>query len=804
MKALRIIIAIGLLGALSLQSEETLDHPAGWAFQPVRSTADILSANKNAGTGTSQSVPDGGSLIDFLLEMEREKAGVSVAAEASPGILLRRVYLDLAGYPPSWDAIQSFTENPSEAEYLKIVDQLLSSPQYGERLGRRFLDIWRYADWYGLGEQLRNSQKHIWRWREYVVDSLNADKGYDQMIVEMLAADELYPGDWEKSVATGFLARNYYLFNRDTWLDDTLEHTFKAFLGLTLNCAKCHDHKYDPISQKDYYQMRAFFEPHQARLDPAPGELNYESDGLPRVYDAHPETPTFLYIRGDTKNPDTEHPLSPALPAVFQKEIEIHPINLPAEIYHPGLRDYVLETQRNQSQQKIESIQSEKDKLLNDEPESVDSKEWRLWDIRRQILEASQALAEANYSSWMARRNADEKRLNSTNSSSQGPDWFARQAHLAEKRLAYRTADLAWLKGRKSVLEADVNDENNFKKIRQSEEDLRKSRQEQERVWTLALKDPEPSYTPLREGKKAPEGPDETAESQALPFPSISTGRRLALAQWMASKENPLTARVAVNHLWTRHFGRPLVPNVFDFGNNSPAPTHPDLLDALADEFMQDGWSLKNLTRRMVTSQAYRLQSSNKNAPNNSLSNDPENRFYWRMNPVRMQSQAIRDSLLTLSDEIDWTLGGPPVEPQKQAESRRRGLYLHHSRDDLNRFQVLFDEANVLECYRREESIVPQQALGLVNSRESESAAQGITRALQQSLGEVSDREWIQESFIFLLGYAPTEEESVICEDQLSEFHQLALDAGAADPVTRSRTRLVHALLNHNDFITRR
>jgi hypothetical protein len=206
----------------------------------------------------------------------------------------------------------------------------------------------------------------------------------------------------------------------------------------------------------------------------------------------------------------------------------------------------------------------------------------------------------------------------------------------------------------------------------------------------------------------------------------------------------------------------------------------------------------------MVTSQAYRLQSSNKNAPSNSLSNDPENRWYWRMNPIRMQSQALRDSLLTLSDEIDWTIGGPPVEPQKQAESRRRGLYFHHSRDDLNRFQVLFDEANILECYRREESIVPQQALGLVNSRESERAAQGITRALQQNLGQVSDEEWIQESFVFLLGYAPTEEESLICEEQLSEFHKIALDADAADPVTRSRTRLVHALLNHNDFITRR
>lgn len=174
------------------------------------------------------------------------------------------------------------------------------------------MDVWRYTDWYGLGKQLRYSQKHIWHWRDWIVESLNADKGYDRMILEMLAADELAPTDRDSLRATGFLARNYFLFNRTTWLDNTIEHTSKAFLGLTMNCTKCHDHKYDPLTQVDYYRMRAFFEPYQVRLDAAPGETDLEKDGLARVYDAHPQAPTYLFIHGDANGRTRAEAFRPA------------------------------------------------------------------------------------------------------------------------------------------------------------------------------------------------------------------------------------------------------------------------------------------------------------------------------------------------------------------------------------------------------------------------------------------------------------------------------------------------------------
>ena len=234
---------------------------------------------------------------------------------ADPRVWLRRVSIDLIGLPPTREEIEAFVIDESTDAQGKVVARLLDSPQYGERWGRHWMDIWRYSDWWGLGADVRNSQKHIWHWRDWIVESLNADKGYDQMLREMLAADELYPDDPDRLRASGFLARQYFKFNRTSWLDETVEHTSKAMLGLTFNCAKCHDHKYDPIAQVDYYRLRAVFEPYQVRTDAVPGELDFEKDGLPRAFDCNLDAPTYVHIRGDDRNPDKAHPLTPGFPA---------------------------------------------------------------------------------------------------------------------------------------------------------------------------------------------------------------------------------------------------------------------------------------------------------------------------------------------------------------------------------------------------------------------------------------------------------------------------------------------------------
>src|SRR3954463_6519578 len=244
--------------------------------------------------------------IDAFVAVEHRARGLQPRPEAPRSVLLRRVYLDLIGLTPTIEEQRAFEADTSVDAYEKVVDRLLDDPRYGERWARHWMDIWRYSDWAGWsdGNQIRDSKPHIWRWRDWIVESLNGDKGYDRMVVEMLAADELAPEDTNSLRATGFLVRNYKMLSREQWLEDTVKHTSQAFLGVTMGCGKCHDHMYDPFSQAEYYQMRAIFEPHQVRTDRMPGQLDTSKDGLVRAYDTSTNAPTFFFVRGDERRPD--------------------------------------------------------------------------------------------------------------------------------------------------------------------------------------------------------------------------------------------------------------------------------------------------------------------------------------------------------------------------------------------------------------------------------------------------------------------------------------------------------------------
>jgi hypothetical protein len=313
-----------------------------------------------------------------------------------------------------------------------------------------------------------------------------------------------------------------------------------------------------------------------------------------------------------------------------------------------------------------------------------------------------------------------------------------------------------------------------------------------------ALETPGESYNSLRGSLKTLENNLESEASRNKPFPVSSSGRRSALARWMTNRGNPLTARVAVNHVWAHHFGRPLVPSIFDFGRKGQPPTHPELLDWLAVEFMDSGWSMKHLHRLMVTSEAYRLSSAGAGAEENRKV-DPENRSYWRMNSVRMEAEVIRDSLLHLAGDLDLTTGGPSIPVN--AASTRRSLYFVHSHNDHQRFLSIFDDAPVLECYRRAESIVPQQALALQNSRLALTSAEKITARLNGP-ALASDAEFVRAAFGLILGDTPTAKEQSESVEALRELHALAVREKRPDPQGRARTTLVSALLNHNDFVT--
>ncbi len=653
--------------------------------------------------------------IDAFVAAKWAEQGLPPVPPADKRILLRRVSLDLVGVPPSPGETAAFLKDASPDAYEKLVDRLLASPQYGERWGRHFLDIWRYSDWWGLGAELRNSQKHIWHWRDWTVESFNADLGYDEMIRQMLAADELYPTDAKKLRATGFLARSYFLFNRSTWLEDTVEHTSKGFLGLTFNCAKCHDHKYDPTSQVNYYQFRAFFEPYQVRTDFVNGELDVEKAGLPRAFDCNLDARTFLFIRGDERNPDKARAIVPALPVYLAPNgLKIAAVKLPVEAYAPGLRPDIIAAHRKQAEAKL-------------------------------------AAAE--------RGTASLRGLMALAPPAAGWPRSERQA----KALAVARAEL-------------------------------------DKVSQAAAHPGDPKFA-LRGSVKSRENNLESDASRAKPFPTTSSGRRTALANWIADRTNPLTARVAVNHLWMRHFGQPLVATVFDFGRKGTPPTHPELLDWLAVELMEHRWSLKHLHRLMVTSRVYRLSSSTKDAETN-VSRDEANRWQWRMNPQRMQAHTVRDNLLHLAGELDSAMGGPPVPLAQQETSRRRAMYFFHSHNDHHKFLDLFDDANVLECYRRSESIVPQQGLALWNSGFALRMAGKITERLQKQLGSADDAAFARGAFELVLGTSPTPEELTISLESLEELRTALKSLPEAERTRRARMQLVQALVNHNDFVT--
>ncbi len=262
------------LGAPSPADEVIMDSPSEhWAYQsPVKSELP-----KNVPQ------PWAANPIDSLTFDEWRNVGLVPVEFADPATILRRLHFDVTGLPPTLEDQRSFLADPSDDAWRERVDRLLADPAYGENWARYWMDVWRYSDWDGYKDELRGSQRHIWHWRDWIVESLNADKGYDAMTREMIAGDEIDPENLEVLRATGLLVRNFHKSNRDIWLDATVEHTAKAFFGMTIACARCHDHKYDPISQREYYAFRAIFEPHQVRTERLPGQADLNQQGLPRL-----------------------------------------------------------------------------------------------------------------------------------------------------------------------------------------------------------------------------------------------------------------------------------------------------------------------------------------------------------------------------------------------------------------------------------------------------------------------------------------------------------------------------------------
>ena len=780
-------------GAIAPPNEQPERDPREhWAFvAPVRPALPVNTA---------------ANPIDaFLSEKYAEKSLVP-QQDAEPAIWLRRVSLDLVGLPPTSDELKNFELDHTPQAQRLVVERLLNSPHYGERWGRHWMDIWRYSDWWGLGEEVRNSQKHMWHYRDWVVESLNTDQGYDQMLQDMLAADELHPNDLKRLRASGFLARQYFKFNRTSWLDETIEHTSKAMMGLTFNCCKCHDHKYDPISQEDYYRLRAVFEPYQIRQEMTPVGIDFQKDAIPRAFDCNLELPTYVHTRGDDRNPNTSRSMEPAVPAILRWEpFSIHPVSLPKEAYEPGLRDFVEEAYRRDAESNLMVAQKKASEAKEqlDKAQGVPASESETENAARKtaidVATAEFVIAEKSSEKWRLELEAIAKRF-AADRAKHGETPVDALALLV-RAAAISDLSLALAKAEEGVARAELE---SLKSTPATKEASEKKVADARTALELAKKQmdaPGEIYVSMRGAEKSAESNLESEESRKKAFPKTSTGRRTALARWLIDRRNPLTARVAVNHIWSRHFGRPIVATVFDFGRKGAAPTNQKLLDWLAVELMENNWSLKHIHRIILSSDAYRRTSSNRNADPKNLAIDPENQFLWRMNAIRMESQMVRDSLLALAGELDLKMGGPPL-PAADEKSRRRSLYFFHSHNEHNKLLSAFDDANVLDCYRRGESIVPQQALALENSSLAMEMVEQITKKLTGENPMAADVDFARTAFVRLLASEPSRSELEWMETSMQKIRSLSENASSENAAKQARLGLVRGLVNHNDFIT--
>lgn len=749
--------------------------------------------------------------IDGFIARNHQLHQLTPQAQADDLTLVRRLYVDLVGMPPAQTELAEISF-ASDRWYESLVDRLLNDPRYGERWGRHWMDVWRYSDWWGLGDQLRNSQQHIWHWRDWIIQSLNNDLPYDEMLRQMLAADELYPTEPDKLRATGFLARNYFLFNRNPWMEETVEHVSKSLLGLTMNCAKCHDHKFDPIDQVDFYRMRAFFEPYHVRLDMVPGEVDFGRDGIPRVFDTLLDTPTYVYTRGDENRPDKSAAVLPGVPKLLGfKQINIVSIDLPKEASHPELQPWVLQNYLAAAQNKIDAATAARHPVeqrvhqlrgplalqesanggaqpMVDPSSNVESPSAGVKEAEAELLVADMVLKIAV---------AERERIEAL-AALRGPDRHDDTESRVAAVRAQRHLQVVRAKHALAAVELKLlkTQDDQRKKVEEEIEKARLALTQAESASTAEIR-PEEHAERLIGARWTPTRfLNSTTDDPAVKFVTHSSGRRRALADWITDPCNPLTARVAVNHLWNRHFGTPLVASVFDFGRKGALPTNPQLLDWLAAELMDSGWSMKHLHRLLVTSATYRLSSSSAGCEAN-IDRDADNRYWWRRNAIRLESQVVRDSILHLSGQLDTTMFGPPVPAAHQADSLRRSLYFFHSNNDRNQFLSIFDEASVKECYRRDQSIVPQQALAMANSQLVLKAAGLIARQVGSEID--GDEDFLRTAFETILAISPSDLELAASRQAMARWTNM--EGGSME---LARRMLVWSLLNHNDFVTLR
>jgi len=731
-----------------------------WAFQPVARPA-------------IPPVPSSASLrnpIDAFLQAQLEQHGLKPAPLAGRRELLRRLKFDLTGLPPTAAEVTAFVSDPEPDAYERLVDRLLASPQYGEHWARQWLDVVRFAETAGYNAD--PVRPLSWKYRDWVIEALNRDLPYDLFLAQQLAGDELFPDDPAAQIATGYLlmwpdesnASNVLLARQDA-LNDLTGNVATAFLGVSLACAQCHDHKFDPIPQVDFYRLQAFF------------------SGVVRDESAPVASP------GELRDWQARH-----------------------DAWLLSTREVRTELQRLEAEARVQAAGDRRMKFPALVLEAIDTPPELRTTLQRQLA-----------------------------------FWCERQMGITEEGIL-------------SALSAEQRTRRKELLAQLAEANRQRPRPPGEVQGLVAheLECDPPATHRLASGSYnkplepvAPGVPSFVSTGSAAPLPFVpphrhSSGRRSALVEWLRAPQNPLVGRVLVNRLWQGHFGRGLVTNANDLGNQTPPPSHPALLDWLAATFVAPehpaagsppglGFHLKALHRLIVTSQAYQQAGVEAVPPEQlaaALEHDPDNSGYWHFSRRRLPAEAIRDSLLALSGGLNPVQLGPSVWPElprgfstreawkvspAAADRQRRSIYIHAKRNLPYPLLEAFDLPDMHEsCARRTETTIAPQALMLLNSELVIDVARQLAGELLRDNPQAEPSRLIGELYARVHARPPTADEWPAADSFLERQTQLLKSRPSQgrplvlpqphprflDPERAAAVvDLCHALLNSNEFL---
>jgi mono/diheme cytochrome c family protein len=702
-----------------------------WAYQPLRKP-------ENPNLKSQISNP-----VDAFIAAKLQAAGPEPAPPADKATLIRRATFDLTGLPPTPEEIDAFLKDDSPRAFEKVIDRLLASPHYGEEWGRHWLDVARYADSSGFANDYERG--NAWRYRDYVVRSFNADKPYDQFIREQIAGDEIDPSNPETLVAVGFLRGGPWELTgmevpkvaRQRFLDDVTDSVGQVFLGHALQCARCHDHKFDPVPTRDYYRIQAAFATTQlaeraAAFRPSENVKGFEE----------------------------------------KKYLEARKARYEAEL------DRIREIERA-ARKKWEAANPDKKGQKPPRHEFLSPADLGMERIARKGLERLR---------WEFDR--------------------------------YEPIAFSVYSGRTPVVK------NRMSPFRMPENRLKIGNLVEMHI--LAGGDP---FSPKDEVK-----PGVLSAAGDATIPETIEGRRKALADWIASPKNPLTARVMVNRIWQWHFGEGIAGNPNNFGTTGKKPTHAELLDWLAAEFIDRGWSVKHLHRVIMTSEAYR-RSSRHPDPKALAAKDPDETSYAIFKPRRLAAEEIRDAMLAVSGELNREVGGIPVRPEinrevafqprqvmgtfapvwqpspRPEQRHRRSIYALKLRGLRDPFLEVFNQSDPdLSCELRESSTVTPQAFALLNSEATQSRALAFAMRLLRETK--SKDEAITRAFRLAFGRLPADAEKAACLEHWSAMterhrtlklarpeHPRQVIREAVEENTGEKIRIVEPLEVAADFV---